>query len=270
MPIITISRTTFSGATAVAEALSEKLNYPCVSKDIIFDAAGEFDVSEQELIEAFEKSPKTWNQTPHKRINLLSYVRHSLFKRVQNHNMVYHGYAGHLLMGELTHVIRVRIIDDMAKRIGWAMDSNQIARKEALAAIEKQDQQNCDWVKFLYGVDWEHPSLYDIVLNLERIDVDGAVEILETMNQLKKFQPTEASKKAFNNELLSSQVWAALTKDPRTAKSYVRIGAQDGLITVTGSLMSDSAIQTIQSVVMKVDGVRQVRFEEGDDPDRLL
>lgn len=266
MPIITISRTTFSGATAVAEALAEKLNYPCVSKEIIFDAAGEFGVNEQDLIESFENAPKTWNE---KRINHLSYVRYALFKRVKDHNMVYHGYAGHLLMGELTHVIRVRIVDDMTKRIGWAMDSNRLARKEALAAIEKQDRHNRDWVKFLYGVDWESPSLYDIVINLERIDVEDAVDILQTVSGLKKFQPTDTSKKAFNDQVVTSQVWAALTKDPRTAKSYVRIAVQDGLVTVTGPL-GESAVQTIQPVVLKVAGVRQVRFEEGDDPDRLL
>lgn len=266
MSIITISRTTFSGATAVAEALAEKLNYPCVSKEIIFDAADEFGVNEQDLLESFENAPKTWNE---KRINHLSYVRYALFKRVRDHNMIYHGYAGHLLMGELTHVIRVRIVDDMTRRIGWAMDTNRLARKEALAAIERYDRQNRDWVKFLYGVDWESPALYDIVLNLERIDVDEAVEILQTLNGLKNFQPTDTSKKVFNDQVLTSEAWAALTKDPRTAKSYVRIAAQDGLVTVTGPL-GPGAVETIQSVVLNVAGVRQVRFEEGDDPDRLL
>ena len=52
MAIITISRGSYSGGKAVAERLSEKLGYPCISKEIILDAAEEFGVPEEQLVAA--------------------------------------------------------------------------------------------------------------------------------------------------------------------------------------------------------------------------
>ena len=64
MAIITISRGTFSGGKAVAEALGKKLDYPCLSKEIILDAVEEFGVPEEKLVAALEEPPKSWTLKP--------------------------------------------------------------------------------------------------------------------------------------------------------------------------------------------------------------
>ena len=264
MSIITISRGSFTGGKAVAEALSAKLGYPCISKEIIFDAADEFGIPEEKLVATFEKPPKSWKQTPSKRIDHLSYVRYELLKRAKNEDLVFHGYAGHLLLGDISHVIRVRVIADMEYRIRIAMEKDNLTRKEAFSIITKQDKQSRKWVKFLYGIDWEHPSLYDVVINLERTDIEGAVAIIEKMTQLDHFKHTAASRKAFNDQLLNSRVWAALIKDERTCSSNVRITANNGEIAITGNIDSEQTIDAIQTVAMQVEGVKQVNCEIDD------
>lgn len=259
MAIITISRGNFSGGGAVAEALGRKLGYPCVSKEILFDAAEEFGLAEEKLVATFEKPPQSWNDAPNRRINLLSYVRYALLKRIENENLVYHGYAGHLLLGDISHVIRVRIIAEMEYRIQNAIEQQSLSRKDAIATIQQQDKQSRRWVQFLYGVNWEHPSLYDTVLNLEHIDVDGAAAIIEKMTDLDRFKHTQVSRKAFLDQLLTSQVWAALTKNERTASCNVRITAEDGDVTLTGSIDSERTIETLKSVAQQVQGVKQVK-----------
>ena len=39
MSIITISRGTFSGGRDLAECLAQKLGYPCISREVIVEAA---------------------------------------------------------------------------------------------------------------------------------------------------------------------------------------------------------------------------------------
>lgn len=263
MAIITISRGTFSGGKAVAESLGKELGYPCISKEIIIDAAEEFGVPEDKLVAAMEKPPKSWLQAPGKRIAHLNYVRYALLKRARRDDLVYHGYAGHLLLGDIAHVIRVRVIADEEYRVRAAMRLDNIERKEAVSLIRKLDKHSHNWTRFLYGVDWQDPSLYDIVINLDRTSVEGAVKIIARVSELEDFKPDESSRKAFNNQVLSSMVWAALTKDERTNVANLRVVAENGIVTISGNAVFERTQKAIEEVCMEVDGVKEVVNEAG-------
>jgi hypothetical protein len=266
MAIITLSSGIFSGGEAVAEAIGARLNYPCISKEILLDAVEEFGLPEEKLIGMFQKPPQSWNQAPSLRLHHLSHVRYALLKRIRSGDSVYHGYAGHLLLGDIAPVIRVRVIADDEYRISLAMEKEKYSRKEAISAISQQDKQSREWVRFLYGVDWEHPSLYDVVINLECISVDGAAVIVEAMAGLDEFKATRDSKKAIDDQSLGSMVWAAMTKDARTASASVRITADDGEITISGEIDSDELKDALQSVAMQVEGVKSVRCNIDEVP----
>lgn len=263
MAIISISRGTFSGGMAVAEALSSHLNYPCVSKEIILDAAEEFGIPEDKLIAAMEKPPKSWLKSPGKRIAHLNYVRYALLKRAKDNKLVYHGYAGHLLLVEVTHVIRVRVITNEEYRIKAAMEKENLNRKDAIKFINKLDKQSQNWTRFLYGVEWQDPSLYDVVVNLDRMSIDGAVKIIAGMTEMDDFKPDENAKRVFNDQVLSSMVWAALTKDERTNSANLRVVVRDGVVTISGNAGFEQTLKAIESVTKEVEGVKQVINEAG-------
>lgn len=263
MAIITISRGTYSGGKAVAEALGRKLKYPCISKEIILDAAEEFGVPESKLTAAMETPPKAWIETPAKKIAHLNYVRYALLKRAKENDLVYHGYAGHLLLGNISHVICVRVIADMEFRIKAAIEDKKLTRKEAISFIKKLDKQGLNWTRFLYGVDWNDPALYDIVINLDRISVGGAVDIIAQMAGMDEFRPDENSMRALDNQVLSSLVWAALTKDKRTNNSNLQVASDNGKVTISGSVGSKKTIMAIDEVTREVEGVTEVINEAG-------
>ena len=52
MSVITISRGSYSKGKEVAESLASKLNYDCVSREIILEASREFDIPEIQLMRA--------------------------------------------------------------------------------------------------------------------------------------------------------------------------------------------------------------------------
>lgn len=263
MAIITISRGTFSGGKAVAEAVGKRLGYPCLSKEVILDAVEEFGVPEEKLVAALEEPPKAWTLKPSRRIAHLNYVRYALLKAAKNGEMVYHGYAGHLLLSGIPKILRIRIIADVEYRIDAAMKELNLTRLDAISMIEKLDKQSRNWTNFLYGIDWDHPSLYDTVINLDCISIESSAEIIEKMVSLRDFQPTEASKKAFDDQLLSSLVWAALTKEKETSSANVRVSSDDGTVTISGSVGSETNQKAVGEVAMKVPGVRQVKNEVG-------
>ena len=263
MAIITISRGTFSGGKAVAEILAHRLGYPCVSREIILDAAKQYGISEQKLTAAINEPPSFWQQVPEKRVAYLSFVTAALLERAKEGNLVYHGHAGHLLLSGISHTIRARVIADTEFRIKAAMEQRDLTREEAIVAIENVDKERVKWTRFLYGVEWQDPSLYDVVLNLEHITVLSAVETLARMTELADFKPSAASQKAFDNLLLSSRVWAELTRNEQTKRASVRVQADNGKVTIFGSAGNERALEAISKIAMAVEGVIDVRSDVG-------
>ena len=65
MAIITISRGSYSQGKAVAEKLAEKLNYECISRDILLEASEHFNIPEFKLIPAIHDSPSILDRFTH-------------------------------------------------------------------------------------------------------------------------------------------------------------------------------------------------------------
>jgi cytidylate kinase len=263
MAIITISRGTYSAGKIIAEKLAARLGYPCASQEIIFDAAKDFGIPETELNAALIKPPGFLKLVPGKRIAILNVIRTALLTLSRGGNLVYHGFAGHLLLREVSHVLKARVIASMDYRIQVAMTRHGDNLDQAIARIRRRDKQSIYWSRFLYGVDWQDTTLYDVILNLERISIDGAVETLMHMIELEEFKPTEASRQAFEDLLLGSRVWAELTKDPRTRSANVRVEARLGHVTVTGDAGSEQVIKALSEVAESVAGVQEVSCDVG-------
>ena len=121
MAIVTISRGSFTGGVAVAEALAVRLGVPCISREVVRDAAAASGVAELSLQATLEEPPRFWEKTPGLIPAHLNLVRTALLKRAHGGDLVYHGYAGHLLLSGISHVLRVRIIESDESRIEAAM-----------------------------------------------------------------------------------------------------------------------------------------------------
>ena len=263
MSIITISRGTFSGGQALAEYLAKRLDYPCVSREVVLDAARKSGLSAEQLTSAMEETPAFWQQVPARRMSYLNYVCSALLERSQDGRLVYHGHAGHLLLAGISHVIRVRVIADLDFRTKAAMERLRLSQNEALVHIQKIDAERTRWTRFLYGKEWQDPSLYDVVLNLGHISIPSAGEIVMRMTELDEFKPSAESRRALEDLLISTRVWTALTQDERTRGANVRVSTYQGTVTITGNAGSEKVLSAIPAVAQRVAGVKEVRSEVG-------
>jgi cytidylate kinase len=264
MALITISRGTFSGGRAVAEKLARDLDYPCVSREIITrDAAAQFDIPEDQLNAALNQTPGFWRQDAARCISNLNFVRAALLRRLKGRNLVYHGYGGHLLLEGVARLLRVRVIAGMEYRIAAAMKELGVDRNAAVAHIESIDTGRARWAKSVLGVEWDDPSLFDAVFNLDHISMDGTVQTIARMTRLEEFTPDEAAHQSLENLLISSRVWAAITLNRATRSARVQIETADGQVTISGTVGSQKMAQAIIGVAADVEGVRGLSDQIG-------
>lgn len=264
MAIITISRGTFSGGKALAEALSKRLGYPCISREEVFNAAiKEYDIREDELASAISSPPPFWVQVPSKRIAFLKCVTAVILEHEKNGNLIYHGHAGHLLLTDVPHLIRIRLIADMAFRLKAAKELYNMEGDAAIAYIEKTDNDRKRWARFFYGIELDDPHLYDAVFNLQRNSLNDVCELVVRMTEFHQFKATKESLRALNDFKLASNVWATLAKDKRSRAASVNVVADNGIVSITGNVCSEKTVDAITKVAGTVKGVTEVKNDIG-------
>ena len=262
MPIITISRGSFSGGKMVAEGVAQMLGYRCIDREQIIQKAELWGVSPEDLRTAMEKPPSFLGQSPQTRYRYLAFIQAALTEEARTGNAIYHGLAAHLLLGKGPHVLRIRIIAPMEFRIDQVQNRLKCDRKEAIASIKKVDEDRSRWTKFLYGLDWTDASLYDMVLNLEQMTVQEACAAICFVSQANGFEFTADSQRALDDLALAAHVKASLAINPTTADLQFEVVADRGCVSIKGGIDSPAQAKMIGDLVHSLAGVTAVDLHQ--------
>jgi cytidylate kinase len=262
MPILTIARGSFSGGKMLAENVARRLGYRCIDREDIIRKAAFWGVSQEALRTAIEKPPSFLGQSQHTKYIYLAFIQAALTEEVRNGDAVYHGLAGHLLLGSGPHLLRIRIIAPMDYRAARVQERLGYSRKEAIAYIEKMDEERRKWTRFLYDVDWADSSLYDVVLNLEQMSLEEASDAILAVAKLRCFEFTAESRRAIEDLALASQVKAHLAMDPATSDLQFEVTAEAGMVSIKGDIVSPVQAKHVGELAGKVPGVSQVLLKE--------
>lgn len=193
MPVIIISKGSYSHGGEVARKVAERLGYDCISRDILIETSKKFNVSELRLIRAVEDAPSFLERYTFGREKYINYIKAAILNNIVKGNIVYHGFAGHFFVKDISHVLKVRIIADMEERLGYMMKRENVSKEEAVRMVNKVDEDRTKWSMKLYGIDTWDSRLYDLVINIGKITIDDAVDLICQTAGLKAFQPTAES-----------------------------------------------------------------------------
>jgi cytidylate kinase len=257
MPIITISRGSYSKGKEVAEKVAKKLGYECIARDVIIDASKEFNIPEIKLVRAIHDAPSILERVGYSKEKYLAYLRVALLEHFQKDTVVYHGLAGHFFIKGISHVLKVRIIADMDERVKLEMERERISRKEASRILKNDDRERRKWGKYVYGIDTWDPSLYDLVIHVKKITVDDAADIVCHTVGLERFKTTAESQEMLNHLLTAARVKAALMD----LKPDAEVFAQNGTVSITGratEFQEDKLIHQIEEIAKTIPGVTNV------------
>ena len=259
MAIITISRGTFGGGKAVAEALAKQLNYICISREVLVKRASEtYDIPEEKLRNSILQVPGPLGLNSGQSIINVKYVRAAIMELGRGNNMVYHGFAAQLLLQDIPRLLRVKVIAGMEYRIEHAMKNKGISREQAIDHIQEMDKDRAHWGRTVWGVDVNDPASFDLVINLDKISIQGAVEIIAKALEQEAFQDKEEDRQTFEDALTIARVWAALTRNKPTRTVRIQLECLNGHVTINGDVGSHKMMEAVVSIAEQVEGVQSV------------
>ena len=259
MAIISISRGTFSGGESLAECVASKLGYHRINGEVLGETAREYGITEEKLSEAIGEAPGVMERHLSEKKRCLTCFRAALINEVKDENAVYHGHAGHFFLDGVPHLIKVKVIASMEFRIRMLTEHSNLTREEAIHLIKTLDERRLRWTRSLYHVDWNNPSLYDVILDLDQVTLSGACDIVCNTASMGRYNVTLESRQAMEDLALSAHLQALVSNSRSiSGAKNVKIKADGGVVTLEGTVDSIVDADRVRMLVRKTPGVKEI------------
>ena len=258
MAIITISRASYSRGKAVAEKVAEKLGYECLAREVIAEASEEFNVSEGKLESALHDSPSIMDRFTYSREKHIAYIQLAFLEHIKKDNVVYHGLAGQFFLKNAPNVLKVRVLANMEDRIQEVKEEDT-SKTETRRLLLKDDEERRKWAQHLYDIDTTDASLYDLVINVNKLSVDDAVDIIVANSKLPCFVSNDQTQAYIDDLYLAAKAQALLVKNFPTAKVTSHQG--DIHISCKGSPRVEKNMEKdIKEILKGVDSIKNIEL----------
>ena len=187
--IITIGRQHGSNGHAVAETLAKRLNIPCYSKEIVDRTARDSNFS-SEVIRSYDEkrispfvAPSThfFGMDEGFRLNMqIASAQFDAIRSLANEgDAVFVGRCADYVLRGREDLVRVFLLADMPYRIKTVMERKNLTQDRAKKLIKEVDKDRSSYYRYYTDQVWGASDCYDLCLNVGRVGIEGAAEVIE-------------------------------------------------------------------------------------------
>ena len=204
MAVITISRQFGAGGITLGKKIAESLGYTFADSDILQRVAKEANVSTH-WVESFEKEAgsklsrmissmvsKRWldRVLADERGYLdeqiyLDYLVLIIAQFADEGDVVILGRGSQYILNDHPDAVHILLVNEFDNRVKFMMDSYDMSRKKAERTVVNEDRRRVSLYKRLGKSDYENPQLYHLVLNMGRLDLETARDMVCKLVELK-------------------------------------------------------------------------------------
>jgi cytidylate kinase len=216
MTVITVSRQYGSGGREISARVCELLGYRYLDKLLITQVAAEVGLSGKELADFSEEQPKVRSflerllrPGPHDVVRVAvrsrdasgvqtltvkhldewrcsSLVRSAIHTEYQQGDVVIVGRGGQATLQQMPDVLHVRLQAPMGIRILRVQKRDGVDAEEARRLAVQQDQASSQYLKRLFGIQWDDPTLYHMLINTGKWELETAAQLI--VSAVRQFQ----------------------------------------------------------------------------------
>ncbi|MBI4588183.1 MAG: cytidylate kinase family protein [Candidatus Rokubacteria bacterium] len=268
MAIITISHEMGAGGPEIGMAVAQRLGYRYVDQEVIYDAAQRYGLLEEKLTHLDESKPSIFERLDTETHRYITAIQSTLMEFAEQDNVILMGRSGQWLLRGIPHVLRVRVkapfelrVKRATKRLAGQM-GEAVNPRTVTDMVRRDDAEKSSRFRYFYEVDINDPSLYELVINTEKLSVDAAAELIAVVARRDDFAATQAGKQIVADRAVASRVQVALATHPETRKYRITVEAQQGVVTLEATAAIDQAVEVARSV----HGVRDVKTRQVEIP----
>ena len=262
MAVIAMTREMATRGSEVAAGLAKRLGLAIVHHEIVeHDIAERAGMPESEVRRFLEGETSLLERWTLDRKRMSRFTAQEILELALKGNVLIRGWGATYLLKSVPHVICVRICAPMLfrervliERLGVGIAEN--ARRE----IERSDAAHNGTMQRLFGIDWEDPSLYAIVLNTARVPVEDCVEHIVRLVESSTFQETARSRNVLMDQVILFRARAAMDRrfGAKSVQNCLDVHVFSGKVLLTGATTDQQMIVDAVRLLQRVEGVTTV------------
>jgi cytidylate kinase len=263
MPLITISHSLGSADRGIARSVAKELRVELFDDQKLKERALQRGIQPEDLKGLDERAPgffdRFLNTKPESFLDLMESVVYDIARRGEG---VIVGHGSQFLLRDFGCALHVLIHASRPYRVQQIMEQQHLSREGAEKMIDKSDNEKKGFFHFAFNMNWESPSLYDLIINTGKIGNESTVNIiletarsdeikacsltaLETMERL-------SQERAIRSTLLNNNLNLSLL--------HLEV-PQKGTAVLRGFVYSDGEKQHVVELVKAVAGITEVQSE---------
>jgi len=211
MPVIALTQEMGSLAKDVALRLADVGKLAVMRNEVVDNVAGRMQVPASLVRRLREGKAGFVERLSTDKEQVALFTAEEVFAQAVRGNVVLRGWGATCLLRPVQHVVCVRVTRPFEQRVAWLMEHLGTEDREAAEAeVRRSDHAHASRMHAQFGVTWGDPLLYDMVLNTDRVSVEGCVEQILQLARRPEFQETAESANPYIGRLNNSRVRAAL------------------------------------------------------------
>ncbi len=263
MPLITITRSIGCEGMTIARKVAEGLKLELYDDQRLQEEAGKAGIQPEILEELDEKVPGLFNRVfSHKPEIYLDLMEALIYEVARKGKGVILGHGAPLLLRDFNCALHVRIYGSRPFRINHLMDQQGLSIEAAEKMIQKSDHERKGFLKFAFHKDWDDPSLYDLIINRDKLSAESASSLIIEVAQSQKIKECSLTALDFMERMsLEKKIEAAFIKnDINTAEFHIEV-PEKGVAYITGWTYTQEDKDRVFHVVQGVPGVTEIKLE---------
>jgi hypothetical protein len=192
-------------------------------------------------------------------VDLLQAVVYEVAQRGQG---VILGHGSQILLRDFQCALHVHIHASESFRIAHLMAQQGLSREPAAKLIHRSDSERKGFLRFAFHMDWNDPSLYDIIINRDKLGTDLAAKLILEAAQSQEIKDCSLTALETMERLaLSRRVQAAILKSDFSTNVFHIDVLERSIVHITGFTHDRGEISRLLETVKGVPGVSEVRSE---------
>lgn len=178
MPVITLSRQMGSLGDEIAMAVAQRLGLRLAGRELINRAARAAGAPEIALAEIDELGLLGVKPSAAALRLYRASVAEIIEELAAGGQILLVGRGSQSVLAKHPGVLRVRIIAPRAQRIATIQKRCQVPTEVATSRVDASDRARASYLRRHHRVRLSDPALYDLVINMERLDVETATALI--------------------------------------------------------------------------------------------
>lgn len=263
MALITISRQKGCGGIEIAEAVAKELSIELYDDARLREEALQLGLKADELKGFDTKAPGFFDRIlrnqPRLYLDLMASVIYEVAKRC--HGVII-GHGSQKLLRDFDSALHVHIYGSPKKRIARLMEEQGLSREVAEKLITKSDNKRETYSRHVLHEDWNNPSLYDIIINRDKMSLDTAARIIIDAARSDEIAKC-GSKAAESMEKLAllKRVEAETLKNNFNINLFHIEVPERGIVHIWGYTETQEEIVRLKNVIKQIPTVLSAKYD---------